>query len=78
MAAPRYTTHGDVCGGCDHAHESLAAAQACADAHQRRIRRGNVGSAYSDRTVRGLTVDGRLRPLTEAERDELYHLAETL
>ena len=65
---PTYTTRGDVCHGCDHAHRTIAAARQCIDRQQARIARGNPGSrAYTDaRVVRN---DGR--PLSEAERSEL-------
>lgn len=71
--ATTYTTKGNVCGGCGHAHRSIATALACADRHQAAIVRGNPGGrAYSDRTV--ARSDGL--PLTEWERDEAYRLSQ--
>ena len=70
-----YTTKGDVCGSCDHAHKSLTTAQACADRHGAAIARGNSSGsltrAYSDRCV--VRIDGK--PLTEDELDELYRVS---
>lgn len=67
-----YTTHGSVCGGCDHKHRTLATAQACADRHHAAIARHNTRGAYSDRRVR--RADGA--PLSESERDQLERLAD--
>lgn len=70
-----YTTIGDVCGACEHRHRSAAAADACALRHHRAIRRGNVGSAYSDRRVVAVD-DGRVRELDEHERDQVAAASE--
>jgi hypothetical protein len=67
MANVTYTTIGSVRGSCGHAHRTLTAAQACADADQRAVRRGHGASAYSDRTVR--RSDGS--PLSEREHERL-------
>ena len=39
---PTYTTRGDVCHGCDHAHRTIAAARQCIDRQQARIARGTA------------------------------------
>jgi hypothetical protein len=64
MTAPTYTTIGSVRGSCGHAHRTLSAAQACADADQRACRRR---FGYSDRVVR--RSDGS--PLSEQEAEAL-------
>lgn len=65
-----YTTKGGVRGSCHHEHRTIRAALACVRADDRRCKRGNGPSAYSDRSV--VRADGQR--LTEAEHDLLEGL----
>lgn len=76
MSARTYTTRGDVCGGCDHTHRTLQAAQACADKHHAAIVRHNTRGAYSDRRVAVLSPGDEPRHLTDWEREQLASLDE--
>ena len=53
----RYTTWGSVRGDCGHAHQTPAAAQACADADQSGCA---IQGGYRDRYVRVLSDDDDL------------------
>lgn len=57
MSDTYYTTWGSARSGCGHRHKSAEAATACADRDHRAIRRGSVGSAYSDRSAYEVPVD---------------------
>ena len=67
MSNVTYTTIGSVRGSCGHAHRTIAAAKACADADQRACHRHG---GYSDRDVR--RSDGSR--LSEREHERLEDL----
>jgi hypothetical protein len=60
----KYTTRGDVRGGCFHLHRTIKAAERCRASDQLGCERQG---GYSDRRVVAIDSDGWLRPLTEDE-----------
>ena len=62
----KYTTIGEVCGSCEHAHRTIYAAFQCVSKHRRGC---NSMGGYSDRGI----VHSDLSPLSE---DELAKLEE--
>lgn len=69
-----YQAYGSVRGACRHQHRTVEAAEACAHADQRGIRRAYPSTypthAYSDRGVRAIE-NGQPRDLTSDEVDAL-------
>jgi len=67
-----YTCAGNVRPDCGVSHRSIRAAVRCCNQDQRAVVRGNGPRSYSDRHVVRL-VDGRHRPLTGDEYDEVIN-----
>lgn len=62
----KYTCVGEVCGPCRIQHKYVTTAVACCAKHQRAVKQGHGGSAYTDRAVVALEA-GETRALNEAE-----------